>query len=96
MYWVLNDVGLSSNGNDVCVAIHILSTRSYFYITLTFLPPTHTLTLTHTHLYSIEYGDMQLIAEVYDVLKQTAGLTNEELSQVTCMCLCVYIYIYIY
>lgn len=31
---------------------------------------------------SIEYGDMQLIAEVYDVLKQVAGLTNEELSQV--------------
>lgn len=29
----------------------------------------------------IEYGDMQLIAETYDILKQCAGLTNEELSQ---------------
>jgi 6-phosphogluconate dehydrogenase len=30
----------------------------------------------------IEYGDMQLIAESYAVLKQVAGLTNEELGQV--------------
>ena len=29
----------------------------------------------------IEYGDMQLIAEIYDILKQTAGLTNEEIAQ---------------
>lgn len=29
----------------------------------------------------IEYGDMQLIAEVYDILKQTAGLTNDEIAQ---------------
>ncbi|CAM9134684.1 unnamed protein product [Choristocarpus tenellus] len=28
----------------------------------------------------IEYGDMQLIAEVYDVLKNVAGLSNEELA----------------
>eukprot|EP00904_Undaria_pinnatifida_P004644 jgi/Undpi1/14180/HiC_scaffold_9.g03829.m1 len=28
----------------------------------------------------IEYGDMQLIAEVYDVLKHVAGMTNDELS----------------
>lgn len=27
----------------------------------------------------IEYGDMQLIAEVYDVLKHVAGMSNEEL-----------------
>lgn len=30
----------------------------------------------------IEYGDMQLIAEAYDVLKNVGGLTNEELVQV--------------
>lgn len=30
----------------------------------------------------IEYGDMQLIAETYDILKHAAGLTNEELAQV--------------
>jgi 6-phosphogluconate dehydrogenase len=30
----------------------------------------------------IEYGDMQLIAEAYDLLKNVAGLTNEELAQV--------------
>jgi 6-phosphogluconate dehydrogenase len=30
----------------------------------------------------IEYGDMQLIAEAYDVLKTVGGLTNEELAQV--------------
>eukprot|EP00455_Lapot_gusevi_P017250 TRINITY_DN1914_c0_g1_i2.p1 TRINITY_DN1914_c0_g1~~TRINITY_DN1914_c0_g1_i2.p1 ORF type:complete len:475 (+),score=229.06 TRINITY_DN1914_c0_g1_i2:70-1494(+) len=29
----------------------------------------------------IEYGDMQLIAEAYDVLKNVGGLTNEELAQ---------------
>lgn len=32
----------------------------------------------------IEYADMQLIAEVYSVLKLTAGLTNEDLSKVRC------------
>jgi 6-phosphogluconate dehydrogenase len=31
----------------------------------------------------IEYGDMQLIAEIYDILKHAAGLTNDELSQVS-------------
>ncbi|NMB87908.1 MAG: NADP-dependent phosphogluconate dehydrogenase [Chloroflexi bacterium] len=30
----------------------------------------------------IEYGDMQLIAEVYDLLHRGAGLSNQELSQV--------------
>ncbi|OXC72345.1 MULTISPECIES: NADP-dependent phosphogluconate dehydrogenase [Burkholderiaceae] len=30
----------------------------------------------------IEYGDMQLIAESYDVLKRVAGLSNEELGKV--------------
>jgi len=30
----------------------------------------------------IEYGDMQLIAEAYDLLKNGAGLTNEQLHQV--------------
>jgi len=30
----------------------------------------------------IEYGDMQLIAEAYDVLKTVGGLTNEELAHV--------------
>ena len=30
----------------------------------------------------IEYGDMQLIAEAYDVLKTIGGLTNQELHQV--------------
>jgi 6-phosphogluconate dehydrogenase len=30
----------------------------------------------------IEYGDMQLIAEAYDVLKNIGGLTNVELHQV--------------
>lgn len=29
----------------------------------------------------IEYGDMQLIAECYDILKHTAGLSNEELAK---------------
>ena len=29
----------------------------------------------------IEYGDMQLIAEIYDVLKTLAQLNNEELSE---------------
>lgn len=29
----------------------------------------------------IEYGDMQLIAEIYDILKHAAGLSNEEISQ---------------
>ncbi|KAJ0407341.1 hypothetical protein P43SY_004769 [Pythium insidiosum] len=30
----------------------------------------------------IEYGDMQLIAEAYDILKIAGGLTNEELAEV--------------
>jgi len=30
----------------------------------------------------IEYGDMQLIAESYDILKNVGGLSNEELAQV--------------
>ena len=30
----------------------------------------------------IEYGDMQLIAEAYDVLKHVGGLTNKELADV--------------
>jgi 6-phosphogluconate dehydrogenase len=30
----------------------------------------------------IEYGDMQLISEAYDVLKMVGGLTNEELAAV--------------
>lgn len=30
----------------------------------------------------IEYGDMQLIAEAYDVLKSVGKLTNSELQQV--------------
>merc|ERR1719158_1023511 len=30
----------------------------------------------------IEYGDMQLIAEAYDVLKSIGGLTNDELAEV--------------
>lgn len=30
----------------------------------------------------IEYGDMQLIAEVYDILKIAGGLTNEEIADV--------------
>ena len=30
----------------------------------------------------IEYGDMQLIAESYDLLKRVGGLTNEELAEV--------------
>lgn len=30
----------------------------------------------------IEYGDMQLISEAYDVLKTIGGLTNEELGKV--------------
>lgn len=29
----------------------------------------------------IEYGDMQLIAEAYDVLKVVGGFTNEELAE---------------
>lgn len=28
----------------------------------------------------IEYGDMQLIAEAYDILKHVGGLTNDELA----------------
>merc|ERR1711970_1630117 len=28
----------------------------------------------------IEYGDMQLIAEVYDILKNVVGMTNEEMA----------------
>ena len=28
----------------------------------------------------IEYGDMQLIAETYDILKQIGGMTNGELA----------------
>jgi 6-phosphogluconate dehydrogenase len=31
----------------------------------------------------IEYGDMQLIAEIYDILKHAAGLSNEEIAQVS-------------
>jgi 6-phosphogluconate dehydrogenase len=30
----------------------------------------------------IEYGDMQLISEAYDVLKTVGGLSNEELAAV--------------
>lgn len=30
----------------------------------------------------IEYGDMQLISEAYDVLRVVGGLTNEELAKV--------------
>lgn len=30
----------------------------------------------------IEYGDMQLIAEIYDILKHAANLNNDEISQV--------------
>jgi 6-phosphogluconate dehydrogenase len=30
----------------------------------------------------IEYGDMQLIAEIYDVLKNIAGLTNDRIAEV--------------
>src|SRR5437660_122553 len=30
----------------------------------------------------IEYGDMQLIAEVYDILKNVGGLSNDELAEV--------------
>ena len=30
----------------------------------------------------IEYGDMQLIAETYDILKHVGGLTNKEISDV--------------
>jgi 6-phosphogluconate dehydrogenase len=30
----------------------------------------------------IEYGDMQLIAEIYDVLKNLAGLDNEQIAKV--------------
>ncbi len=29
----------------------------------------------------IEYGDMQLISEAYEILKQVGGLTNEELAE---------------
>ena len=29
----------------------------------------------------IEYGDMQLISEAYDVLKMVGGLSNEELAE---------------
>jgi 6-phosphogluconate dehydrogenase len=28
----------------------------------------------------IEYGDMQLIAEAYDILKNISGMTNDELA----------------
>jgi 6-phosphogluconate dehydrogenase len=31
----------------------------------------------------IEYGDMQLIAEVYDILRTLAGMDNVEMSEVT-------------
>ena len=30
----------------------------------------------------VEYGDMQLIAESYTILKTVGGLTNDELSKV--------------
>jgi len=30
----------------------------------------------------IEYGDMQLIGEIYDILKRAGGLTNDELAEV--------------
>lgn len=30
----------------------------------------------------IEYGDMQLIAEIYDILKQLGGCTNDEMSEI--------------
>ncbi|KAL8554880.1 hypothetical protein ACS0TY_002888 [Phlomoides rotata] len=30
----------------------------------------------------IEYGDMQLISEAYDVLKNAGGLGNEELAEI--------------
>ena len=30
----------------------------------------------------IEYGDMQLISEVYDVLKRIVGMSNQEMSEV--------------
>lgn len=45
----------------------------------------------------IEYGDMQLIAEAYDVLKNIAGLTNDELAQVfNCIHFCAkLIFIYL-
>ncbi len=29
----------------------------------------------------IEYGDMQLISEAYEILKQVGGLNNEELAE---------------
>ena len=29
----------------------------------------------------IEYGDMQLIGEVYDILKQIVGLSNDEMAK---------------
>ncbi len=29
----------------------------------------------------IEYGDMQLIAEVYDILRKIVGMTNEDMSR---------------
>lgn len=29
----------------------------------------------------IEYGDMQLISEVYDILKQIVGMSNEEMAK---------------
>lgn len=29
----------------------------------------------------IEYGDMQLIAEVYDILKSVVGLSNDEMAK---------------
>lgn len=43
--------------------------------------PSYNPVLTRDIVHSgIEYGDMQLIAEIYDVLKNLAGLTNEELA----------------
>ena len=30
----------------------------------------------------IEYGDMQLIAEVYDILRQAGGMENQQLAAV--------------
>jgi 6-phosphogluconate dehydrogenase len=43
----------------------------------------------------IEYGDMQLIAEAYDLLKNVGGLTNEELAAV-CAIISYYIIDHIY
>lgn len=32
--------------------------------------------------FQIEYGDMQLIAEAYDLLKLVCGMSNDQLAQV--------------